>query len=126
MSDYATIVLMNEDGTGVPTAKILEELDVIKKWDNGHNHPVRVKIVHQEVYDMIENVENACKTDLSTYISLKYKVPKGKVFKSGGDSELWLVDDPDYYYGDGVGFKKKKKVVTNYTPPKKKRKKKNR
>ena len=122
MSDSATIILMDESGLGIPTTKILEELEAIKVWDNGHNYPIRVKIVNQEFYDSIENVENACRHKLWDYIESKFKMPRGKIFKSGGDSALWLVDDPDRFNEEGK-FKKKKKVVTNFTPKKKKRKK---
>ena len=47
---------------------------------------------------------------------------KSKCLKTGGNDDLYLVDNPNMIFGSGK-FKKVRKVITNFTPKKKKRKK---
>ena len=52
-----------------------------------------------------------------------YPAPNGKIWKTNGNSEYVLVDDPDSF--DEYGNRRKiRKSRTNITPKKKKRKKK--
>lgn len=117
MSDYASIKL-----TGHSNKELLETIEKIKQWSP--NHPIKVCLT-DDVYDYtlysIENVENAIKTDLVGYINGLNK-DKSKCLKTGGNDDLYLVDNPDIIFGSGK-FKKVKKIVTNLTPKKKKRKK---
>lgn len=53
------------------------------------------------------------------------KVPKGKIWKTNGNSELILVDDPDIYNSDETSpyrIKKYRNPMKHLTPKKKKRK----
>jgi hypothetical protein len=52
--------------------------------------------------------------------SVPYPAPKGKTWKTDGQSNWVLVDDP--YYINNSGLKIKRRKRSNITPPKKKRK----
>lgn len=117
MSDYASIKL-----TGYSNKELLEKIEKIKKWSP--NSPIKVCLtynIYDYTLDSIENVENAINTDLVGYINNLNK-DKSKCLKTGGNDDLYLVDNPDIIFGSNK-FKKVRKTVTNFTPKKKKRKK---
>jgi len=117
MSDYASIKL-----TGYSNKELLDKIEKIKQW--GANYPVKVCLtddIYNYTLDSIENIENAIKTDLVGYINGLNK-DKSKCLKTGGNDDLYLVDNPDIIFGSEK-FKKVRKVITNITQKKKKRKK---
>ena len=107
--------------TGQSRKELLGKLERIRAWDNGHNYPIEVWVNQTHIMDTIENVENAIKENLVQYINENFK-DDNKCLKSGGNDDLYLVDNPDISFGADK-FKKRKNVVTNRTPKKKKRKK---
>ncbi len=114
MSQQAEIVI-----TGKSRKRILTELSDIKAWDNGHNYPIRVTIgVNQFIDDSIDNVIKAT-DNLEEYIMSNFNL-KRQVIKSGGDDDLYVIEDPDYSNNEGL-FSKKRKVLNKL--PKKRRKK---
>jgi hypothetical protein len=118
MSDNEKIMLI-----GKSAKTLLAELESIRKWDNGHNYPIRVCIdENRTIFDSIDNVENVIKNGLLwKYIETEFN-PKNQIVKSGGNDDLFLVPDPDKF-DDNNEFRKFRFKPTNFTPKKKKRKK---
>lgn len=121
MTASARIIL-----TGSSREDLLKEVATIRAWDKGSKHPIQAAINdHHYVYDSIDNVEAAIKTDLSTYINEKFP-DRNKILKSGGNDDLYMVDHPDRY-NDKVFKRKIRKpqpgqVGSKFSPKKKKRK----
>lgn len=116
MSKSAEIQLI-----GHSTKDLIDKIERIKSWDNGHNYPIEVWVNGSFKMDSIENVENAIKADLAGYINSNFPNPN-TCLKTGGNDDLYLVPNPNLLFGSDK-FKKSRKVVTNFTPKKKKRKK---
>lgn len=118
MSDSAKIIIV-----GVSKESLLLEIEKIKLWYNGNDWPIKVAVDHSEygeyVMDKITIVENAIKHNLSEYIEKNFPNPD-LVIKSGGNNDLYLVDNPDKFNLEGKRIKHRK--PTNFTAPKKKRK----
>jgi hypothetical protein len=114
MSQQAEILII-----GRTNNEIIAELETIKKWDNGHNYPIKVKISETEwIEDTIQNVINSINENINLYIQNNF-ILKRKILKTDGKSRTQIVDDPDYL-GEN-GFIKKRKILNKL--PKKKRKK---
>jgi hypothetical protein len=106
---------------GKSIKSLLSEIESIRKWDNGHNEPIKVCVNDNGfIMDTIDNVENAIKNKLWEYIDRNFKTGN-MVLKSGGDDDLYLVPDPERFNDEGK-FHKVRHKPTNYTPKKKKRK----
>jgi len=68
MSESAKILIVGES-----RESLLEKLEEIKKWDNGHNYPIVVCAGEgHEITDSIENVGKAIKTDIASYIQANF------------------------------------------------------
>lgn len=115
MSDYARIGII-----GKSREDLLKDIDSIKAW-GGEDQVVYVSIGKEEKTDSLENIENAIRNDLAGYILQNFR-NKREILKSGGNDDLFLVPDPDYFTERGQ-FRKIRRVQTNFTPKKKKRKK---
>lgn len=115
--DYERIILI-----GKSSAQLLAEVESLRKWDNGHNYPIRVAIDdNRTIFDTIDNIENVVKNGLLwKYIETEFN-PKNQVIKSGGNDDLYLVPDPDKFDENNV-FRKYRHKPTNFTPKKKRRK----
>jgi hypothetical protein len=119
MSDSAKIFII-----GKSRDNLLTEIKSIRKWDNGHDYPIRVAIdENHSIYDTIDNLENVIKKGLLwKYIETEFN-PKNQVIKTGGNDDLFLVPDPDKFNENNM-FHKHRHIPTNFTPKKKKRKRK--
>jgi hypothetical protein len=116
MTDYAKIGLI-----GKSSKTLLEEIESIRKWDNGANELIRVCIGESSyILDSIDNVETAIKGRLWEYIDNNFRIGN-MILKSGGNDDLYLVPDPDKFNDEGK-FHKVRHKPTNITPKKKKRK----
>lgn len=125
MSQAAEFILIGVGGHGIPRELLIKDLDRIEVWDNGNNHPIRVKIDNQEFMAKMAEARKAILGDgdsLIKFIESNVKISKNKTFKYGGKSELMLVDHPDRYNNEGHREKKRSRM-THLTPKKKKRKK---
>lgn len=105
---------------GVPIEKLTEQIEGIRQWDNGHNYPIYVLFKDSIISDSIANVENAIKGNLNDYIHAKF-IPKNKTFKTDGNGDTMIVDNPDYINSEG-NFRKYRNPMSHLTPKKKKRK----
>jgi hypothetical protein len=115
--DNAKIILI-----GQPKSSLLAEIESIKKWDGGHNFPIKAAISNDVyVIDSISNVEEAIKNDLMEYLERNFNKKGKMLLKSGHEDDLYLV--PDYDVFEDNHFHKIRHKSTNITPPKKKRKK---
>ncbi len=114
MSEAAKLILV-----GTPHSEIVKELAKIKAWDAGANYPIIVDINGKQMYDSIQNVENALNVDLSAYI--QSKVSERLIVKSGSLDDLYVVDNPENQTDSGV-YKKNRNKMTHLKPKKKKRK----
>lgn len=116
MSQAAEIIL-----TGASTNSLLERIENIRKWDGGKNYEIMVQVEGVGfTYDTINNVEIAIKTDLVVYINKKFNI-KDKIFKTDGNDDLYVVDDPNKINEDNNKVKRRNSL-TNITPKKKKKK----
>lgn len=89
-------------------------------------------IVSKEMHDVLSPLLlQASERDLSQTVTTVNQgsgdkflplLPVGKTYKSDGNGNIIVVDDPDYMTEEGT-FRKHRKKNMNYTPPKKKRKK---
>jgi hypothetical protein len=120
MSESAKIILIDVCGHGFPISELLEKIASIKEWDNGNNYPIQVHVLDMFFMDTIDRVEKMIKWDQELYIREHVKIPPDKIFKTGGKSELILIDDPFSFNDEGQ--KNKRRRNTNFTPKKKKRK----
>ncbi len=66
-------------------------------------------------------MRESAQEEIEMYKELENPAPKGKIWKSDGNGNEFLVDDPDFYNEEGRRVKLRKKP-TNITPKKKKRK----
>src|SRR5689334_21608180 len=83
MSDSAEIILIGAGGEGLSTEHLLQRIESIKEWDNGHNYDIRVVALNHGWYDKIENVQAAIKSDLQEYIQNNMKLSNRMTFKTG-------------------------------------------
>jgi hypothetical protein len=107
--------------TGVSRKELLEELDKIEKWDNGHNYPVYVDIDDNESLfsDTISNIRNAINGNIYDYIFKNFKL-KNKTLKSGGNDDIYLIPDPNSENIEGKRVKFRK--IPNKLPKVKRKK----
>lgn len=109
--------------TGKSRIQLIEELEAIKKWDNGHDHPINISLDgHIFTSDTIANVEEAVMTDLYSYVNENFDLGD-MVIKTGGNDDIYIVPDPDKHNINGRHRKHRNKM-THLIPKKKKRKKK--
>lgn len=115
MTAYAKIGII-----GKSRSELLEELARIRAW--GPDLPVLVNAgTQKEIPEPLEKIEEAVNGDLAAYIDEKFGSRRTTV-KTGGNDDLYLVPDPDFYTEKGH-FRKIRHKATNVTPKKKKRKK---
>lgn len=128
MSQAAELILIGSGGEGYSTEHLLSRIESIKKWDNGHDYEIQVVALDHGWYDKIENVRTAIEGDLQEYIQNNMKLSNRMTFKSGGQCELMIVDNPDYInaeVGSGRGsFRKHRNQMKHLTPAKKEAEKK--
>lgn len=111
MSQSAEITL-----TGNSRTLLLMQLDIIRKWDNGHDYDIKVFANGSKsyVFDKIANVEKAIKEDLENYLKRKFNL-KGMEIRVGTNDDLWL-------YPVNNSQKKIKTKVLQLLPKKKRKK----
>lgn len=117
--DTPAIVLIGPSGGGFSTTLLVQK--IIEAKELGVD-VVAVKVGSQVREDKINNVEKALTTNLQQYIEINFNT-RGKIFKTGGQSELMLVDDIDLSGHPQFNRRSGRFGGTNFTPPKKKRKK---
>lgn len=107
--------------TGSSTEQLLNTLTNIKINDN---HIIKIFLDNTNyIFDTIDNVHNAINSNLYNYIHNNFKsiLTKNKqIIKSGGNNDLYVVDDPDK-----INIKYNKKIrnkMIHLIPKKKKRK----
>jgi hypothetical protein len=115
MTAYAKIAII-----GKSRSELLEEIARIRAW--GPDIPVLVSAgTQKEILESLEKIEEVINGDLGTYIIENFGSRRTTV-KTGGNDDLYLVPDPDFYTEKGH-FRKVRHTPTNITPKKKKRKK---
>lgn len=117
--------------TGRSESAILSDLEHIKQYWKDDN--VRVEITGNDgsmSYDYAENIAQCILSDHEGYIKSKL-LKKGKILKTDGECNLWIVDDPfkpiptdvdysrDYRQSNSIKFRR----GSNYTKPKKRNRK---
>ena len=121
--------------TGRPVAEILRELDKIKVWQAGTDMEVQVTGNDGSYFfDSIENIGWSILNNHESYIR-KNLLKKGKILKTDGECNLWIVDDP-FISNDAKEItarddsdryseptRTKFRRNSNYTKPKKRRRK---
>jgi predicted ABC-type ATPase len=108
-----SIVLIGSNGVGFSTAYLVNKIQDLKVLVVD-DEPISVQVANKEFTDTLHNVERGLATDLVKYIESKVEF-KNKIFKSGGQCEPILVDNPH-------GGQLKRFGGSNFTPKKKKRK----
>lgn len=147
-----TVVLFTVHGVEVKRAAILQELDRITDyyknppetdekslefpvgektqemlWEN-INPTIEVVFMNKVGYEDLKSLRAAVESETIKYIEYlvkKFSIPAGKTFKTDGESNLVVIDDPNNIDME-TGRRRRRKIrkrATNYTPPKKKRKK---
>lgn len=113
MSEYAKINLI-----GKSTLQLSLELQKIDTYYGEKNYPVRVTIDDKTyIEDSIDNILQAVHGDLFLYIGKNFNL-KGKLLKSGGNDDLYIVSERQLSKHSSESIKTGK-----YTHKKKKRKK---
>lgn len=120
MTDYAGIVL-----TGKSSSELLKELQEIRDWQG--NNDLKIKVMLNGIDDYIladiSDVEEAIKIDLESYIRLNFNLTKThQTIKTGGNSDLHIVKDPNYFNVENR-FRKHRNPMTHLSPKKKRRSK---
>lgn len=94
---------------GVPIETLKEQIQAIRKWDNGHNFQIKVYVdMKTWAYASIHDVEAAINGDLDAFVNSRFK----DVIQSRMQDQLNNIKKK---------IKKKRNKMLHLTPPKKKR-----
>lgn len=116
------LIIVGAGNEVINVAVALAEISALEKQYNTDFILLETEAFGKTSISTSARVSKEISEDLQGYIEKNFGLPRNKIFKSNGRSELVLVDNPDYIGGDG-NFRKHRRVITNISPKKMKRKK---